>query len=78
MRSATGWASFLESLDAPAVLVTHGNEDSGLPPQLGVHLYTALPQAKGLVVVPGAAHVASLTHSHAINPVLREFLKMYA
>lgn len=67
----------LGEIEVPA-LITHGNEDSGVPPHLGVQLYDGLPQAKGLVIIPGAAHVANLTHGHAINPALRDFLETYA
>lgn len=60
------------------VLITHGEEDSGVPIALGEALDRALPNSKGLVRVPGAAHVANLTHPEAINPALRAFLAEYA
>ncbi len=65
--------SQLSAIRCPA-LVTHGELDSGIPPALGQALCDALPKCRGFVLVPGAAHVANLTHPEAINPPLRAFL----
>lgn len=60
------------------VLVTHGEEDGGVPITLGEALHRDLPNSQGLVRVPGAAHTANLTHPHIINPPLLAFLQQYA
>lgn len=60
------------------VLVTHGEADMGVPIMLGEALDATLPNSRGLVRIPQAAHAANLTHPHVINPPLRQFLAQYA
>lgn len=60
------------------VLVTHGEADIGVPIVLGEQLAQALPNCKGLVRIPDAAHAANLTHPQVINPPLLTFLSHYA
>lgn len=60
------------------VLVTHGEEDSGIPIALGEALHRDLPNSRGMVRIPGAAHAANLTHPHLVNPPLLAFLEQYA
>lgn len=59
-------------------LVTHGDADIGVPIVLGEQLVQALPNCKGFVRIPGAAHAANLTHPQVINPPLLAFLQQYA
>ena len=65
-------------LTSVAVLVTHGEEDGGIPIALGEALHRDLPNSQGLVRVPGAAHAANLTHPHVVNPPLLAFLEQHA
>lgn len=67
----------LGEITAP-VLVTHGEEDGGIPIALGEALHRDLPNSQGLVRVPGAAHAANLTHPHVVNPPLLAFLAQHA
>jgi pimeloyl-ACP methyl ester carboxylesterase len=60
------------------VLVTHGEEDGGIPIAWGEALVRDLPHSQGLVRVPSAAHAANLTHPHLINPPLLAFLEQHA
>ena len=62
---------------AVPVLVTHGTADEGMPIALDQHLYETLPNAKGLVKIEGAAHIANMTHPEQVNPQLVEFLLQY-
>ena len=64
-------------ITAPA-LVTHGDADLGMPIELGEQLAQHLPNCKGFVRIPGAAHAANLTHPQIINPPLVAFLAEYA
>jgi pimeloyl-ACP methyl ester carboxylesterase len=54
--------------------VVHGAADFGTPMELGKALSEALPQCRGFLTVPGAAHVANLTHAEWISPKLKDFL----
>lgn len=88
-RSCTGTAIFhamnslfdreditpaLPEIEHPS-LVTHGDNDIGMPIMLGEQLSKRLKNCQGFVVVSGAAHAANLTHPHVINPPLLSFLK---
>lgn len=70
-------AEQLQQITVPT-LVTHGEADIGVPIVLGEQLAQALPNCKGLVRIPGAAHAANLTHPQVINPPLLAFLSRYA
>lgn len=70
-------AEQLRKITAPA-LVTHGDADLGMPIELGEQLAQNLPNCKGFVRIPGAAHAANLTHPQIINPPLLAFLAEYA
>lgn len=67
----------VSQITAPA-LVTHGDADLGMPIELGEQLARNLPNNKGFVRIPGAAHAANLTHPQIINPPLAAFLAEYA
>jgi pimeloyl-ACP methyl ester carboxylesterase len=67
----------LGDIHCPA-LVFHGTDDTGIPPSEGELLHKTLPGSKRLVLVPGAAHAANLTHPEAVNPPLVEFLRAHA
>lgn len=56
------------------VLGVHGEEDGAIPPDRARAQYAALPDLRGFVTVPGAAHAANLTHPDDVNPPLRAFL----
>ena len=70
-------ADRLGEISQPA-LVVHGEADVPVPLQVGRMLRDALPQAKDLIVVPGAGHTPSLTHAEQVNPALAKFLRQYA
>lgn len=70
-------AEQLRQITAPA-LVTHRDADLGMPIELGEQLAQNLPNGKGFVRIPGAAHAANLTHPQIINPPLMAFLAEYA
>jgi 3-oxoadipate enol-lactonase len=55
-------------------LVVHGTADQAIPIATARELCDALPDCRGIVEVPGAAHAANLTHPDVVNPPLREFL----
>lgn len=67
----------LRQIAAPA-LVIHGDADQGVPPSLGEALAKDLPNSKGFVRVPGAAHAVNLSHPQLVNPPLKQFLSRYA
>ena len=70
-------AEQLKQITVPA-LVIHGEADQGVPISLGEALAEALPNSKGLVRAPGAAHAVNLSHPQIVNPPLIEFLIRYA
>lgn len=55
-------------------LVVHGTEDAAISLDKAKALCEALPDCRGLVEVPGAAHAANLTHPDIVNPPIAEFL----
>jgi len=63
----------LPEIRAPA-LVVHGEEDEAIPIERAEELCEQIPDCRGLVRVPGAAHAPNLTHPEEMNPPLREFL----
>ena len=56
------------------VLMVHGEEDHAIPIETAEHLSTQLPDCRGLVRVPGAAHAANMTHPGVVNPAIESFL----
>jgi 3-oxoadipate enol-lactonase len=64
-------------IKAPAI-VFHGTEDVSIPMERAERLMEKLGNAKRLVVVPGAAHAANVTHPEIVNGPLMEFLGEYA
>ncbi|HEX5747611.1 MAG TPA: alpha/beta fold hydrolase [Archangium sp.] len=67
----------LGDIHCPAI-VFHGTDDTGIPPSEGELLHKSLPGSTRLVLVPGAAHAANMTHPDAVNPPLVEFLRAHA
>jgi 3-oxoadipate enol-lactonase len=67
----------LKDIHCPAIIF-HGSEDLSVPPAQGELLHLMLPGSSGFISIPGAAHAANLTHPHAVNPPLLEFLRAYA
>lgn len=63
------------SITCPA-LVIHGTEDSAIAPELAEAMSAALPGSDGVVMIPGAAHAANLTHPDQVNAALVEFLRV--
>ncbi|RMH81177.1 MAG: alpha/beta hydrolase [Actinomyces sp.] len=56
------------------VLIVHGEEDQAIPIDTARELCAALPDCRGLVAVPGAAHAPNMTHPDIVNPALADFL----
>jgi pimeloyl-ACP methyl ester carboxylesterase len=63
----------LSEVDVPA-LVVHGELDAAIPVGRAEELVAGLPQARPLVLVPGAGHAANLTHPEPVNAAIRPFL----
>ncbi|HVA62000.1 MAG TPA: alpha/beta hydrolase [Mycobacteriales bacterium] len=63
----------LPEITQPA-LVVHGEVDVAIPRERAEALAAGLPGAGGVVLVPGAAHAANLTHPEPVNQAIREFL----
>jgi pimeloyl-ACP methyl ester carboxylesterase len=55
-------------------LVIHGDADASIPVERAQVLVDRIPNARPLVLVPGAGHAANLTHPQVANPAIREFL----
>lgn len=56
------------------VLIVHGEEDQAIPIDTAEQLAQALPDCRGLVRIPGAAHAANMTHPELVNPAIEKFL----
>ncbi|MEM9131920.1 MAG: alpha/beta hydrolase [Actinomycetota bacterium] len=56
------------------VLSIHGDADQAIPLEAAEALQAAVPDGRGLVSVPGAAHAPNMTHPDIVNPALAEFL----
>jgi pimeloyl-ACP methyl ester carboxylesterase len=67
----------LKDIRCPSIIL-HGSEDLSVPLAQGELLHLMLSGSSGFVSIPGAAHAANLTHPHAVNPPLREFLRAHA
>lgn len=55
-------------------LVIHGEADASIPVEKAQELVDGIPNARPLVLIPGAGHAANLTHPDIVNPAIREFL----
>lgn len=64
----------LGEIRCPA-LVVHGDSDVSIDPARAEAVAAALPDARGMVRVPGAMHAACLTHPGVVDPPLRAFLE---
>ena len=56
------------------VLSVHGDADQSIDIERARELQAAVPDGRGLVAVPGAAHAPNMTHPEIVNPAIREFL----
>lgn len=63
----------LGEIRCPA-LVVHGTDDVAIPLEVARETAGALPDCRGVVEVPGAAHAPNLSHPEIVNPRLRAFL----
>lgn len=61
-------------ITCPAI-VFHGTEDRAVDMELAEDLSERLPGGVGLVRIEGAAHASNLTHPHAVNGPMLEFLR---
>jgi len=57
------------------VLMVHGEEDQAIPIESAEVLSERLPDCRGLIRVPGAAHAANMTHPQLVNPAIKNFLQ---
>jgi 3-oxoadipate enol-lactonase len=64
----------LPEIDCPALIV-HGQDDLAIPVARAEELRDALPDCRGLEVVPGAAHAPNLSHPAEVNVAIRVFLE---
>ncbi|HVY18651.1 MAG TPA: alpha/beta hydrolase [Bauldia sp.] len=55
-------------------LVIHGEADQAINISRGVDLAARLPQCRGFIRVPGAAHCLTLSHPSLVNDALTDFL----
>ncbi|MCB9744264.1 MAG: alpha/beta fold hydrolase [Alphaproteobacteria bacterium] len=63
----------LAEIPMPA-MIFHGRADVGIPPESAERLYRELPDARGLTIVPAAAHAANLSHPALANAALEAWL----
>jgi len=55
-------------------LIVHGEEDQAIPIETARALCEELPDCRGFVPVPGAAHASNMTHPEIVTPAIAEFL----
>ena len=67
----------LREIGCPALMI-HGTADESIPISEAEAMDAALPESRGVVRVPGAAHAPNLTHPEIVNPPLLEFLRAHA
>lgn len=67
----------LKDIRCPSIIL-HGSEDLSVPPAQGELLHLMMSGQSSFVPISGAAHAANLTHPHAVNPPLLEFLRAHA
>ena len=63
----------LSEISCP-VLSIHGEQDQAIAIDIAEALQTTVPDGRGLVRVPGAAHAPNMTHPDVVNPALADFL----
>lgn len=63
----------LGEIECP-VLSFHGDQDQAISMDRAQAVQQGVPDGRGLVVVPGAAHAPNMTHPEIVNPALRSFL----
>lgn len=56
------------------VLSIHGDADQSIDIERARELQAAVPDGRGLVAVPGAAHAPNMTNPEIVNPAIRDFL----
>ncbi len=56
------------------VLIVHGTDDLAIPIASAEQLCADLPDCRGMVPVPGAAHASNMTHPEVVTPAITEFL----
>jgi 3-oxoadipate enol-lactonase len=64
----------VREITCPAI-VFHGTEDRAVDMELAEDLSERLAGCAGLVRIEGAAHASNLTHPHAVNGPMLEFLR---
>jgi pimeloyl-ACP methyl ester carboxylesterase len=57
------------------VLFVHGSIDAAFPVDVAREMSEMVSDSRGLVVIDGAPHAASLTHPDAVTTAIRTFLK---
>ena len=57
------------------VLSIHGENDQSIAIERAEELQAAVPDGRGLVRVPGAAHAPNMTHPDVVNRAIAEFLE---
>ena len=67
----------MDELECPA-LVIHGEADQAIDLSIGADLAKRLPNCKGFVRVPGAAHCLTLSHPQVVTKALEDFLARWA
>jgi pimeloyl-ACP methyl ester carboxylesterase len=67
----------IKDIRCPSIIL-HGSEDLSVPPAQGELLHLMMSGQSSFVPISGAAHAANLTHPHAVNPPLLEFLRAHA
>lgn len=63
----------LSEIECPVFLI-HGTDDQSIPLDHAKAVAAALPNAKGLVEVEGAAHAPNMSHPDIVNDAMAEFL----
>lgn len=56
------------------VLVIHGTEDLAVPIATAEQLCADLPDCRGMIPVPGAAHASNMTHPEVVTTAIAEYL----
>ncbi|MCB1692661.1 MAG: alpha/beta hydrolase [Pseudomonadales bacterium] len=56
------------------VLIIHGEEDNAIPIATAEELAGELPDCRGFVRIPGAAHAPNMTHPEPVNQAIAQFL----
>jgi 3-oxoadipate enol-lactonase len=67
--------AYVSKIKQPAI-VTHGEEDMGMPISLGRTLSNNLKNCKGFFPIKNAAHAANFTHPQRVNEAILKFLRI--